>query len=121
MELSEATRSLSALAQPSRLAIFRLLLQAGPEGMSAGDIARRTATAPNTLTAQLQLLTGADLAWSVRQGRSIRYGANYAGIALLLSYLIEDCCEGRPEVCTPLQDALQRAVCCSLPITALVG
>ena len=71
MELSQAVRKLSALAQDARLAVFRLLVRAGPDGMAAGDIARKLQTQPNTMSAQLLLLSNAGLIRARRDGRSI--------------------------------------------------
>ena len=99
MELKSALACLSALAQENRLAVFRLLVQAGPDGLAAGDIARTLDIAPNTLSAQLVILTGAGLATSRRDGRSIIYAAEFGAVAELIRYLAEDCCQGRPEVC----------------------
>lgn len=115
MEAESAIKRLSALAQDSRLAVFRLLVKAGPDGMPAGEIARALDIAPNTLSAQLTILANAGLASSRRDGRSIIYAAGYAGMSQLLSYLMEDCCQGRPEVCAPLAALTARAACCEPP------
>jgi DNA-binding transcriptional ArsR family regulator len=105
MESNLAVKRLAALAQDSRLAVFRMLVKAGPEGMAAGDIARALAIPANTLSAQLAVLTNAGLATSRRDGRSIIYAADFAAMGALLVYLTEDCCQGRPEVCAPLTRA----------------
>jgi ArsR family transcriptional regulator len=102
MESNTVIKRLSALAQESRLAVFRLLIKAGRDGVPAGDIARTLEITPNTLSAQLTVLANADLVTSRRAGRSIIYAANYDGMSELLLYLMEDCCQGRPEVCGPL-------------------
>ena|ERR1700733_11607019 len=102
MELSDAIRRLSALAQESRLEVFRLLVKAGPEGRAAGDIARRLGIAANTLSAQLLILSNAGLVRARRDGRSIIYAINYEAMSALLVYLTEDCCGGRMEICAPL-------------------
>ena len=112
MESTDAVKRLSALAQDSRLAVFRLLVKAGPEGLAAGEIARVLEITPNTLSAQLTILANASLVTSRRDGRSIVYAADYAGMSSLLVYLTEDCCQGRPEVCAPLTDAVARSACC---------
>ena len=101
MESEIAVKRLSALAQDSRLAVFRLLVKAGPEGLAAGDIARALGAAPNTLSAQLTILANAGLVTSRRDGRSIIYAADYDGMSRLLAFLMDDCCQGRPEVCAP--------------------
>jgi ArsR family transcriptional regulator len=111
MELSTAVKGLSALAQDARLSVFRLLVQAGPMGIAAGDIARALGLTPNTLSAQLNVLSNAGLVRSRRQGRSIIYTADYDGVGQLLVYLADDCCQSRPEVCAPLADVLARASC----------
>jgi ArsR family transcriptional regulator, arsenate/arsenite/antimonite-responsive transcriptional repressor len=112
MEIKTATNRLSALAQESRLAVFRLLVRAGPEGLAAGEIARSLGITPNTLSAQLNVLSNAGLITCRRDGRSIIYAADYQGMGQLLVYLTEDCCQGRPEVCAPLADVATRAACC---------
>lgn len=92
--------------------VFRLLIQAGREGVPAGEIARSLDITPNTLSAQLTILTNAGLVTSRRAGRSIIYIADYDGMGELLAYLMEDCCQGRPEVCAPLAAIASRAACC---------
>lgn len=119
MESSIAVKRLSALAQDSRLDVFRLLVKAGREGVAAGDIARTLDITPNTLSAQLNVLANAEMITSRREGRSIIYAACYDAMSELLLYLMEDCCQGRPEVCAPLAGAASRAVCCDQPKGAL--
>jgi DNA-binding transcriptional ArsR family regulator len=115
MESSVAVKRLSALAQGARLAVVRLLVRAGPGGIAAGDIARALAITPNTLSAQLNVLANAGLVTNRRSGRSIIYMADYDSMSGLLLYLMEDCCQGRPEVCAPLADLASRAACCTIP------
>jgi DNA-binding transcriptional ArsR family regulator len=115
MEPTTAIKRLSALAQDSRLAVFRLLIQAGREGLPAGEIARNLEVPANTLSAQLSILANAGLVASRRDGRSIIYTADYDGMSELLVYLTEDCCGGRPEVCAPLAEVASRAACCNQP------
>jgi DNA-binding transcriptional ArsR family regulator len=110
METQAALNGLSALAQEGRLAVFRLLVKAGPDGLAAGEIARKTDTAPNTLSAQLLLLANAGLVRARRDGRSIIYSADYDRMSALLLFLTEDCCGGRTEICAPLMQAVSR--CC---------
>ena len=112
MESQAAVKRLSALAQDSRLAVFRALVKAGPEGLAAGEIARRLAITPNTLSAQLTILANAGLVVPRRDGRSIIYVADYDGMSELIVHLMEDCCQGRPEVCQPVALAVSRAACC---------
>ena len=108
MEPQDAVGALSALAHPGRLDIFRRLVQAGPEGMAAGDIARATGSLSNTLSTNLGILAAAGLVASRRDGRSIIYTAGYERMRELLGFLVEDCCGGRPEICAPLAAAASR-------------
>ncbi len=112
MEIYDATKRLAALAHDGRIQVFRLLVKAGPEGLAAGEIARKLDTAANTLSAQLLLLTNARLVQARRDGRSIIYAANFEAMRDLLIYLTEDCCGGRAEVCAPLVEIATKAVCC---------
>ena len=115
MELKPAVTALSALAHEGRLAIFRLLVQAGVEGLPAGEIARRRDVLPNTLSASLNVLSHAGLISSRREGRSIIYTAEYAAMRELLAFLMEDCCAGSAEICEPLV-AIARG-CCAADVT----
>jgi len=110
MNLETAVKRLSAIAQEGRLDVFRLLVKAGPEGMAAGDIARKLSVAANTMSAQLLLLSNAELIRARREGRSIIYSVNYEAMRDLLVFLTEDCCGGRAEMCAPLADIASR--CC---------
>lgn len=109
MESEDAIENLSALAHPGRLAVFRLLVQAGPDGQAAGDIARALGAPAATMSTQLAILARAGLIRSRRESRSIIYSADYAAISGLIGFLMRDCCQGRPEVCEPL---LAAAACC---------
>jgi ArsR family transcriptional regulator len=102
MDVSHAVAGLSALAHDGRLAIFRLLVKAGPDGMAAGDIARKLDTAPNTMSAQLLILSNAGLTRARRDGRSIIYAVDFDRMSDLLVFLTKDCCGGRAEICAPL-------------------
>ena len=93
MELNEAVILLGALAQESRLAIFRLLVEAGPEGLAAGEISDELAIPTSTLSFHLKDLNHAGLLRSERQGRSIIYSANYAVMGNLLQFMQRNCCE----------------------------
>ena len=99
MKTKIALSQLSALAQENRLAVFRLLVKAGHDGLPAGDIATALNVPPNTLSAQLNILSQAGLVTGQRQGRSIIYSANFDAISGLIVFLMEDCCEGRTDVC----------------------
>ncbi|HZZ32544.1 MAG TPA: helix-turn-helix transcriptional regulator [Phenylobacterium sp.] len=110
MEAKSAVGSLSALAHEGRLAVFRLLMQAGPDGLPAGEVARRVGVLPNSLSSSLNILSHAGLIDARRDGRSIIYTANYDGMRELLAFLVEDCCAGSPEICAPLA-AVVRGCC----------
>jgi ArsR family transcriptional regulator len=92
--------ALGALAQDNRLEVFRLLVQAGPEGMPAGDIAQALKLAPNTLTFHFDRLRQAGLITVRREGRSMIYAARFETMNALLGFLTENCCGGAPEKCT---------------------
>ncbi len=109
MEPNDAVAALSALAHSGRLAIFRLLVRAGEEGLPAGRIAEATGSLPNTLSANLNILTGARLTTSRREGRSIIYRANYEAMRDLLGFLMEDCCAGEPAICMPVSEMARQA------------
>ncbi len=111
MESKTALAQLSALAQENRLALFRLLIKAGPDGLPAGEIAAALGVPPNTLSAQLTLLSNAGLIEGTRQGRSIIYTAQYDAISGLIVFLMEDCCQGRTEICAPVLEAAQSRCC----------
>ena len=100
--MKSAASALGALAHEGRLSAFRLLIQAGAEGLAAGEIARRLEVLPNTLSASLNVLSQAGLITSRRDGRSIIYTAAYEQMRGLLGFLMEDCCAGKPEFCAPL-------------------
>lgn len=101
METSAATTALSALGNERRLAILRLLVTAGPEGVAAGEIARRLDTLQNTLSSSLSVLSHAGLVTARRDGRSIIYSAAFGQLRALLDFLVEDCCGGDAELCPP--------------------
>src|SRR2546425_6877709 len=109
MEPMLAVTALSALAHPGRLEVFRLLVKAGPPGMAAGDVARATGSLANTLSANLNILSGAGLLASRRDGRSIIYRAEFERMRDLLAFLMEDCCGGDPAICAPLAGIAGRA------------
>ena len=113
METTQAVSALSALAHGSRLTIFRQLVQAGPRGLAAGEVSRRVGIAPSTLSASLTILAHAGLVSSRREGRSIIYAATYDRMAELLGFLVQDCCQSRPEVCTPLAAIAAQLACCA--------
>jgi ArsR family transcriptional regulator len=101
MESKSAVRALGALAQDTRLALFRLLVEAGPDGLAAGDIAERLGVPAPTLSFHLSQLSHAGLVVSLRQGRSILYSADFETMQALVDFLTQSCCGGRPELCAP--------------------
>lgn len=105
LHLPTAVAALSALAHGHRLSVFRLLVRAGGQGVPAGAIAREVGVLPNTLSTHLTILGHAGLVTSRREGRSVIYSADYAAMRGLLSFLVADCCAGRPEICDALGDA----------------
>lgn len=112
MDKLEALSALSALAQKTRLEVFRLLVKAGPQGMTAGAIAETLAVRQNTLSSNLALLAQAGLIEGRREGRNIRYLAKLEAMRSLLAFLLEDCCGGRPEACEPLLAEILAACNC---------
>lgn len=109
MDKMNALTALSALAHETRLDVFRLLVQAGPAGLSAGAIGESLDVRQNTMSSHLAILNRAGLITSTRDGRVIRYNAHYAHMQALLLYLIEDCCRGDAAICSPIVDALRCA------------
>lgn len=99
MKINMAVEALAALAQESRLQIFRLLVQTGPEGMSAGRIGDQLGLSPPTLSFHLATLRHAGLIESRRRGRHLIYTARFRVISELMSFLMENCCQGHPEAC----------------------
>ena len=104
MEMINAIAGLSALAHDGRLKAFRLLVRAGRDGIAAGELARRLAVPPNTLSSNLAILSHAGLIESRRAGKSVIYSVRYAHMTALLQFLMEDCCAGSSEICAPLRD-----------------
>jgi ArsR family transcriptional regulator len=106
MDKRSSLDALAALGQETRLDIFRLLVRAGDEGVPAGEIAVRLGAVQNTVSAHLKVLAQAGLVRPERDGRTVRYAADMTGFRDLLAYLMEDCCDGRPELCRPVIDAV---------------
>jgi ArsR family transcriptional regulator, arsenate/arsenite/antimonite-responsive transcriptional repressor len=101
MKKQNAVAILTALAQDNRLEIFRLLVEAGPEGMPAGHIANSLKLQPSALTFHLDRLREADLVTVRRDARLMIYAARYEAMNALVSYLTDHCCQGRSELCAP--------------------
>lgn len=102
MDAQRAIAALGALAQETRLQVFRALVQAGPEGLAAGTIAEALGVPSPTLSFHLQQLNYADLVSKRRVSRSLIYSVNIAGMNELMAFLMQDCCGGRPELCSPM-------------------
>ncbi|SHI68296.1 ArsR/SmtB family transcription factor [Wenxinia saemankumensis] len=109
METSDAVAAFSALGQPGRLDVLRHLIQAGPGGRAAGEIAASLGIRPNTLSSALGILSQAGLVSSHRDGRRIVYSARMEAIAALVQWLVADCCGGDAAACAPMTRAL---TCC---------
>jgi len=110
MESEKVILALAALAQSTRLDVFRLLVKYEPEGLPAGDIARHLAVPHNTMSSHLSILSRANLVRSERRSRSIIYRADLTRFREVATFLLKDCCGGHPEVCAPLLDVL--TPCC---------
>ena len=106
MDKIHALDAFAALSQSTRLDVFRLLIKAGEAGMSAGDISDTLGVRQNTMSANLTILSRANLIRNKREGRSIRYFADMDGMRGLLAFLMEDCCGGHPELCQPVINEL---------------
>jgi ArsR family transcriptional regulator, arsenate/arsenite/antimonite-responsive transcriptional repressor len=102
MEKVEAVAALAALAQENRLDVFRLLVQAGPQGMAAGQVAEKLGLAPNTLTFHFDRLRFSGLVTVRRNGRSMIYAARFDAMNGLVAFLTENCCQGAQEKCAPI-------------------
>jgi DNA-binding transcriptional ArsR family regulator len=102
MDMIEALDVFSALSQSTRLEAFRLLVEREPLGLPAGDIARLLGVPQNTMSSHLATLTRAGLVSPERRGRSIVYRAELGRVREIASFLVNDCCGGRPELCGPL-------------------
>lgn len=99
MDLPSAVSALAALAHAQRLSIFRLLVNRGPGGLPAGDIADAVGASPTAASFHLKELDRAGLIHATRNGRYIRYAVHVEGMRQLLDFLTEDCCQGQPELC----------------------
>ena len=106
MDKKNALQALSALGQETRMDVFRLLVTAGSEGMLSGEIGRELGIRQNTMSANLAIMLNAGIIRNRREGRSIRYFADFDGIRGLLAFLVGDCCGGRPELCQAVIDEI---------------
>jgi DNA-binding transcriptional ArsR family regulator len=114
MDHQAAVTAFAALAHTNRLAVFRRLIESGPSGEAAGDIARALGIGPTALSFHLKELDRAGLVRSWRDGRFIRYSAEIEGMRQLLAFLTQDCCNGHPEICGGLM-AVAATPCCDGP------
>jgi ArsR family transcriptional regulator len=110
MESEDAILALAALAQSTRLDVFRLLAKHEPDGLAAGDIAKALAVPQNTMSSHLAILSRAGLVTAQRFSRSIVYRADLAKFQDVVLFMLRDCCDGRPEICVPLIENL--TPCC---------
>jgi ArsR family transcriptional regulator len=106
MDKKLSLSALAALGQETRLDIFRLLVKAGAQGVPAGEISSQLGVVQNTTSAHLKILYHAGLVRPQRDGRIVRYVADMTGFRDLLAYLMEDCCNGAPELCRPVINAV---------------
>ena len=110
MESEQAILALGALAQDTRLDVFRRLVQHEPDGVAAGELARLVAVPQNTMSSHLVVLARAGLVTAERKSRSIIYRANLAAFQEVALFLLQDCCGGRAEICAPVIASL--TPCC---------
>ncbi|MBO0334908.1 winged helix-turn-helix transcriptional regulator [Sneathiella sp. CAU 1612] len=106
MDENTTLRALAALSQKTRLDVFRLLVKAGLEGMPAGEIGDSLGVRQNTMSTNLSILMNAGLIRNERQGRTVRYFADFDAMRGLLAFLMDDCCNGRPEICEGIYDEI---------------
>jgi DNA-binding transcriptional ArsR family regulator len=107
MDIMLAVDALEALAHETRLGVFRLLVNAGPDGLSAGDIAESMGALQNTMSSHLHKLSRAGIINHRREGRHIIYSANFTALSGLIVYLMEDCCGGTAELCEPIAASMK--------------
>jgi DNA-binding transcriptional ArsR family regulator len=115
MEKSNVVAALAALAQDNRLDVYRLLVQAGPDGLPAGQVASSLGLAPNTLTFHFDRLRMAGLVTVRRDGRSMIYAAQYDTMNALLGYLTDNCCKGKANTCAPVACKPERSKRAKVP------
>lgn len=102
MEKYDAIEGFSALAQPTRMDAFKLIVMHEPDGIAAGEVSRILEVPQNTMSTHLAILSRAGLISPERQSRSIIYRANFDTLREAINYLLKDCCAGHPDICTPL-------------------
>jgi ArsR family transcriptional regulator len=114
MDPKRAIEALTALAQPTRLNVFRRLVNVHPDEIAAGEIARACKVPHNTMSTHLAVLTRAGLVAVRREGRMMHYAADLDGFRSVVGFLMRDCCAGRAEICAPLVAELS---CCVKRVT----
>ena len=112
MKERQAQSAFAALSQETRLRIVRMLVKAGPDGMAAGAVAQEAEVSSSNVSFHLKELENAGLISSRREARSIIYAADYETLSGLIQFLMEDCCAGHPEICTP---AIAQTCCTPAP------
>lgn len=112
MDLSSVVSSLSALAQETRLKVFRMLMECGPEGMPATEIAEAVGIRQNLMSTHLNILATAGLTTARRDGRRVYHAVDLERTRALLSFIVQDCCNGQPEKCSALLDEILPLGCC---------
>jgi DNA-binding transcriptional ArsR family regulator len=115
METKEAVSALAALAQETRLSIFRLLIQAGPQGIPAGSIGEKLAVPPATLSFHLKELSHAGLVTSRQESRFIYYSTDFERMAALMTFLTQNCCRGMPQECLSVMETALGNCCAPDP------
>ena len=111
MDNRSAVTALAALAQETRLSIFRLLIEAGPQGVAAGGIGEKLGVPPATLSFHLKELSRAGLVTSRSEGRFVYYGADFERMAALMSFLTRNCCRGMPQECLSVVETALGSCC----------
>ena len=109
MKQNLAIESFSALSQPTRLEAFRLLVKQEPDGLPAGEIARRLEVPHNTMSTHLAILARAGLVSVERQSRTMIYRVELGAVRKLVMFLLKDCCNGQPELCTPRIEEISKS------------
>ncbi len=117
MDITAASKALGALSQESRLKAFRMLVRSGADGIAAGKIADALEVPHNTMSTHLSTLVNAGLVTSRRESRSIIYSIDFNGTRDLLSFLVEDCCQGNPDVCLPVLESVLPGCCDEKPLS----
>ena len=106
MDQAGAIDVFSALAQPTRISVFRLLVQVGPEGLPALEVSRRLGVVPSTLSGHLSILKHSGILMATRHQREIHYAANLAAVNEMIQFLLSDCCGGKIENCADILSLL---------------